>query len=210
MKEIGNWYYQVWLHRGHGNTVSALDIYKTEGQATDSANSRNAMARHDNRPDLPMKDFYFVRPIAKEDLPYGGSKYDSYLDDDKREFMKHYGGELFPFAHNMVVSMLQNLNEMDTATSVRLDDHGGWHVGYKESYSFMCYIECTAIYSGVERIILEVAFNCGKYRCASFVGAFEDEKELRNWLAQSHDAAKMCEEKLIEIRCDRFVKYIFD
>lgn len=210
MKEIGNWYYQIWLHRGHGNTVSALDIYKTEGQATDSANSRNAMARHDNRPDLPMKDFFFVRPIAKEDLPYGGSKYDSYLDDDKREFMKDYRGELLPYAQDMVASMLRSLNELDSASHFRLYENGGWHVGYKQQYRPFRYIECTAIYSGVERIILEVAFNCGKYRCASFVGAFEDEKELRNWLAQSHDAAKMCEEKLIEIRCDRFVKYIFD
>ena len=104
MKEIGNWYYQVWLHRGHDNVVTAVDTYKTEWQAMKSADAQNAATRHDNRPDLPLKKFFFVRPIAKEDLPYGGSKYDSYLSNDKREFMKHYSGELFPFAHNMVVS----------------------------------------------------------------------------------------------------------
>lgn len=211
MKEIGNWFYQVWLHRSHDNNVSAVDTYKTEWQARKSADARNAAAQHDNRPDRPLKDFFFVRPIAKEDLPYGGSQYDSYLDDDKREFMKHYSGELFPFAHNMVVSMLQSLNEMDTATSVKLDDHGGWHVGYKESYSFMCYIVCTAIFSGIERVLLEVSFRYGDAgnECATFVGEFEDEEELKDWLADTEKAAKICEEKLIEIRCDSFYEYFF-
>lgn len=211
MKEIGNWYYQVWLHRGHDNVVTAVDTYKTEWQAMKSADAQNAATRHDNRPDLPLKKFFFVRPIAKEDLPYGGSKYDSYLSNDKREFMKHYGGELFPFAQNMVVSMLKSLNEMDTATSVKLDDHGGWHVGYEESYSFMCYIVCTAIFSGIERVLLEVSLRYGAAgnECATFVGEFEDKEELKDWLADTEKAAKICEEKLIEIRCDSFYEYFF-
>ena len=162
----------------------------------------NSAARHDNRPDLPLRDFYFVRPIAAEDLPYKGESYECYLVNDKREFMKHYGGELFPFAHDMVVSMLQSLNEMESATYWRMHDHGGWHVGYKGEYSLLCYIECTAIFSGIGRICLEVSFRSGGNKRASFVGEFENEKELKDWLAETENAAKMCEEKLIEIRCD--------
>lgn len=45
--------------------------------------------------------------------------------------------------------------------------------------------------------------------CATFVGEFEDEEELKDWLADTEKAAKICEEKLIEIRCDSFYEYFF-
>lgn len=42
-----------------------------------------------------------------------------------------------------------------------------------------------------------------------FVGEFEDKEELKDWLADTEKAAKICEEKLIEIRCDSFYEYFF-
>ena len=36
-----------------------------------------------------------------------------------------------------------------------------------------------------------------------------DEEELKDWLADTEKAAKICEEKLIEIRCDSFYEYFF-
>ena len=72
-------------------------------------------------------------------------------------------------------------------------------------------IECTAIFSGIERVLLEVSFRYGTAgnECATFVGEFEDKEELKDWLADTEKAAKICEEKLIEIRCDSFYEYFF-
>lgn len=213
-----DWYYQVWVHRGVETQVRVVGTYKAEWRAMQIAEAYNTAEEHhlqsesraaasDNRrpaSDCVPQSFYFVRPIFEEDLSEDVQEmFRSHLQEDKELFMAHYRGELRPYAQRMVASVLRSIETMESARSFILDNEGGWHEGYDEDYDGVHHIVCYAIYSGVERIRLEVAFARGADWNSALVGIFRDEKDLIDWLCSSGLAVKACEEKLIEIFCDR-------
>lgn len=198
-----DWYYQVWVHCGHERGVSAVETYKTEWQARKSADMQNAAVEHDERPDRPPSRFYFVQPITAEDLREEvRNRLRNYDKENLERFMKTYKGEWLPYAQRMVESMIRSIEELDSGRSFRLHNNGGWHVGYEENYGSGYRIWFIAIYSGIGLVRLEVSFIRGKDRNSSFVKMFKDEKDLLEWLRCSDEAVKICETKLIDIRCD--------
>ena len=198
-----DWLYQVWVHCGHEREVKVVDTYKTEWQARKSAEMQNAAVLHDTRPDIPPSQFYFVQAITAADLRQ--KEKGRWRDHDKENlerFMKTYNGELLPYAQRMVVSMIHSIETMDSTTSFRLGNDGGWFKGYEENFEDEYKIELYACYSGIGLIYLEVSFVRDRDRNSAFVAMFKGKDELMEWLRCTENAVRCCEEKLIDIRCD--------
>lgn len=195
-----DWYYQVWEHCGNEKRVSVFDTFQTEWQARKCAEGMNSLVESDTAPDCMPHRFFFVRPIAAEDVLAKWREEILRRSKEGREFfMSQYRGEFLPYARRMVEAMLRSIKAMDSAKAFVLHEEGGWHVGYDEEYDGPTHIVCAAIYSGLKRISLEVAFVRGRDKSARMVAGFEDEDELMAWLSCTEVAAKACEERLIDI-----------
>lgn len=199
-----DWYYQVWVHCDREKEVEVVSTWKTKWQAQKEADSRNAMVINDTRPDNPPRRFYFVRPILAEELKAEmEERYKRELKEDTEYFMSQYRGEFLPYARDMVKSMLRSIETCESSRHFILDEKGGWLYSYCAKYDYDCMITCSAIYSGADRVSLEVAFERMNNKDALLVKVFKDEDEFIMWLIDAERAAKACEEKLIEICCDR-------
>lgn len=200
-----NWYYQVWVHCDHEEEVHVVETYKTEWQAQEDADKRNALVKHDTVPDNPPRIFFFVRPILAEELIAEKEEaYKRQLKEDTEFFISQYRGEFLPYAKKMVEDILRRIETCDPCEHCILINEGGSLLGYNEEYDFDCRITCSALYSGIDRVSLEVALVRMGNKDAEIVKVFQEEEELLEWLRDSKVAAKACEKKLIEICCDRF------
>lgn len=200
-----DWYYQVWVQCNYDKVVNVIQTYKDKWRAQNDADMRNAAIRHDTPTDLPPDRFYYVRPITEEQLNEEQKvKFLRHKKRDKEYFLAHYKGEFRPYATIIVEQMKHSIETCEYGVNIRLNEEGGRFEGCCLDYDKVTSITSTIVYSGCDRVSLEVAFLKMGNDNAAFVEIFESEDELIKWLSNSDTAAEAIEDKLLEIYCDRY------
>lgn len=201
----GDWYYQVWVHCEQETRVYLIETYKTEWQARKSADMRNAAVRHDTPPDLPARNFYFVRAVTEEQLlETAAEKFRHHHSEDMRQYLKQYDGAMKPYAKEMVDEMRFSILTCKGEVYWRLYEHGGRLEGYRRDVDGLGTITCSTLYTGRDIVRLEVAVVRGEKEDVSIVDSFRSESDLLAWLNNSLRAAAACEVRLIGMLCDRY------
>lgn len=185
--------------------TQVVGIYKTKFQAQTAAGERNVAEWNALGPDDIPRCLFYVLPILEEQLrEVVASRFRQHLSEDREAFLRGYNGFLKPLAGEMVVSMLYSIKTCEWTQNNRLTYNGGWLVGYKRHFDGFGDVKCSAIYSGCEEVSLEVAVVRGKEEHASIVGVFSSEEALLSWLLDGINATEACENKLIDMICDRY------
>ena len=200
-----DWYYQVWMHCNYDKVVNVIKTYKDEWMARNDANIRNAAERHDTVGDLPPSVFYYVRPVTEDQLNEGlRERFYRHRKRVKEYFLSHYKGAFRPYAAILAKSMKHSIETCEYGTSIRLNDKGGKLAGCRLDYDQVTAMTCSAVYSGISRVCLEVAFDRMGNIDSAFVKEFKDEDQLLDWLGSTDAATEAIEDKLLEIYCDRY------
>lgn len=174
--------------------------YKSEGDAWNCAKMFNAAAEHDKRCDKPVRYFYFVQPVSKEQLREAvAEKYRRRHSEDRKRFVVEYGPKVRPYTREMASAMLYSImaceGEKDgwhNTQGARLDAYGKYVKG-------IGYLTCSGLYYGYWNYCLEVAVIRDDEIDASVVETFSDTRILKSWLLDAVGAAAAFENRLMDI-----------
>ncbi|MCR4957347.1 MAG: hypothetical protein K6B13_01885 [Prevotella sp.] len=197
-------YYQVWVHSGLDDRVHVVETCKTELMAKKCAAMRNAAERHDTRAGQQPLNYYFVQQVTEAQLHEAkAEEFRRRHESDKKRFMQQYHEEMRPYAQEMGIAMMLSIETCEWTQHNVLTDKGGWIEGYRKDYGGAT-ITCSALYSGNDSVSLEVAIAVGAEQNAAFVKEFENETALEAWLYDAPTAAKVFENRLVDLCCDRY------
>ena len=193
--------YQVWMHRGQESAVHLVDTCQNEQLALKVAGQHNAAERHDTRPDLPPRRYYYVKPVSEEQIREAEKeKYRLRRGEERRRLTRRHHEVLAPIAREMAAAMVFCLETTDKERLALLRNRGGWIEAYRGFAEGVGSITCSALYTGWGEMALEVTIEDANESLE--VETFRTEYAMRSWLLNTRGSASAIENRLIDMVCD--------
>ncbi len=201
----GDWYYQVWCHDGLDDIVTEVKTFKVRYDAQQYTDMLNSRDRYYTRPGTLPPRAYFMQPVLEEHLSVSTAAYfRRCLNEDRVRYTDNYDGHLMDFAKHMLPFIVEGIVHPLEPDYWRILDHGGWMKLFSSPVIGSGSINCYAVYTVCERVMLRLTREYGKRQSMVTVEMFNGERELLAWANDVPVAAYTLESDMIDLFCDRF------
>lgn len=148
---------------------------------------------------------YFMQPVLEEHLSVSTAAYfRRCLNEDRVRYTDNYDGHLMDFAKHMLPFIVEGIEHPLEPDYWRILDHGGWMKLFSSPVIGSGSINCYAVYTVCERVMLRLTREYGKRQSMVTVEMFNGERELLAWANDVPVAAYTLESDMIDLFCDRF------